>query len=215
MEVCGRHHVPPAVPTRKNFGARRKGGRVGPQGVRTFRRRGKPLVPAGSRNPGQSIPYPSHYTNWATPAPCKSRVLTQTSDSLSQNPSCLTKHWHNTFTSSSAVDFYVRLARCTASMCGRWPTFRDIHVVSSSRVETSKRSVPALSLSLSVAEHLTNSMQHSPSWEADRFSASQEIPRILWNPKVHYRSPPVPMMSQLNPVHVLHPTYWRSILILL
>jgi len=27
-------------------------------------------------------------------------------------------------------------------------------------------------------------MEQSPSWEANRFSASQEIPRILWNPKV-------------------------------
>jgi hypothetical protein len=35
---------------------------------------------------------------------------------------------------------------------------------------------------------LTNSMEHSPSWEASRSSASQEIPRDLLNPKVHYRT---------------------------
>jgi hypothetical protein len=34
---------------------------------------------------------------------------------------------------------------------------------------------------------LTYSMEQSPSWEANRFAACQEIPRILWNPKVHYR----------------------------
>jgi hypothetical protein len=54
--------------------------------------------------------------------------------------------------------------------------------------------------------------------EANRFSASQEITRILWNPKVHYRvyksPPPVSILIQTNPVHVPHPTSWRSILIL-
>ena len=33
---------------------------------------------------------------------------------------------------------------------------------------------------------LPYSIQHSPCWKANRFSASQEIPLILWNPKVHY-----------------------------
>ena len=53
---------------------------------------------------------------------------------------------------------------------------------------------------------LTHSMVQSPSWEANWFTASQEFPRILWNPKVHYRThkrpPPVPILCQPNPVHI-------------
>jgi hypothetical protein len=32
-----------------------------------------------------------------------------------------------------------------------------------------------------------NTMKQGPPWEAYRFSASPEIARTLWNPKVHYR----------------------------
>jgi hypothetical protein len=47
-------------------------------------------------------------------------------------------------------------------------------------------------------------MEQSPSCEANRFVASQEIPRVLLNPKVYYRihncSPPVSILSQPNQV---------------
>ena len=49
-------------------------------------------------------------------------------------------------------------------------------------------------------------MVQSSSWEADWFAASQEIPRISRNPKVHYRThkrpPPISILGQPNPVHI-------------
>jgi hypothetical protein len=61
---------------------------------------------------------------------------------------------------------------------------------------------------------LIYAMEQSPSWEANRFAASQEITRILWNPKVHYRiqmfPPHVSILIQLNPVHT-HTPYFLKI----
>ena len=73
---------------------------------------------------------------------------------------------------------------------------------------------------------LTYSMVQCPSWAADWFAASQEIPRISRNPKVHYRIHkrplPVPILDQPNPVltptshlleihpNIIHPSTPRS-----
>ena len=53
---------------------------------------------------------------------------------------------------------------------------------------------------------LTYSILQRPSREANWFAASQVIPRISPNPKVHYRThkrpPNVPILGQPNPVHI-------------
>jgi hypothetical protein len=56
-------------------------------------------------------------------------------------------------------------------------------------------------------------MEHDPCWEASSFSASEEIPRILWNSKDLYRvhiSPLlIPTMSHINPIHVPSSYLWK------
>ena len=67
-------------------------------------------------------------------------------------------------------------------------------------------------------ENFTYSMEQSPSWDANRFSASTEIPRILWIPQIHYRvykcPPPIPFLNQKIQSMPPSPTSWRSILLL-
>jgi len=69
-----------------------------------------------------------------------------------------------------------------------------------------------------ISNLLTYSKDQRPSWESNRFTASQEIPRSVCNPKVHYHICNARHLSlswarsvQSMP---LHPPSWRSILIL-
>jgi len=54
---------------------------------------------------------------------------------------------------------------------------------------------------------LNYSMEQNHYWKVNQFSASQEIPRILWNPKAHYNihnfRPPVPILSKIDALLLL------------
>ena len=64
---------------------------------------------------------------------------------------------------------------------------------------------------------LNYSMEKRPSWEANKFSATKKIPRILWNSKfiTAFTSACHLSLSWARSIHSMPPTTsWRSILIL-
>jgi len=72
---------------------------------------------------------------------------------------------------------------------------------------------------LSILTHkVATDVRVTTSWEGNRFSASQEIPHILWNPKFitiftsacHFSLSWASLIQSIPP----HPTSWSSILIL-
>jgi len=56
-------------------------------------------------------------------------------------------------------------------------------------------------------------MEYDPCWEASSFSASEEIPRILWNSIdlycVHISPLLIPTLSHINPVHAPSSYLWK------
>ena len=64
-----------------------------------------------------------------------------------------------------------------------------------------------------VLRRVTNSMEQRFSWEADRFSTSQEMLRILRKPKVYYRirKSALPLLIRNRQIQSMIPAYFSKI----
>ena len=88
-------------------------------------------------------------------------------------------------------------------------------------VQTTYSCLSNSALNRRYSQHNWNSMEHIAAWEAKSLLCSEEIPRILWSPKAHYRITEFISArhlslswARLNHFMPTHPISWRSILIL-
>jgi hypothetical protein len=61
-----------------------------------------------------------------------------------------------------------------------------------------------------VSDWLTDALELRNSSEASSYSATQELPNILYKPKVHHHGRKNPILSHINPVHTT-PSYSTKI----
>ena len=70
---------------------------------------------------------------------------------------------------------------------------------------------------LKAGSYLVYSMEQSPSWDANKFSVSQKKFPAFYGSEASLQNSqglqPVPVLSQINPAHALHPISQRSVLI--
>jgi hypothetical protein len=148
--------------------------------------------------------------------PGDSNILSHCRDKVKSHLSCLVYKappcWRLCVKFCNRVDFTVRW---WCSPYNFIAAFLYLEVVSTGTLSAHHMAVTRGSLNIVISQILTYLLAElSPSWEAANCAATQEIPAILRNPKVHHRvhkSPPmVPILSQFDPVHTI-PSYLSKI----